>query len=367
MEPIQPEVMVRQVEALSTDLRTRTDLFTNRVSTLLSPAEWESIDTVILTGNGDSHHAACAAEMAFETFAEVTCEPLSAWRFLHYSPPLGRRTGEGRTGEGRTLVIATSASGGTKGVVQAIERAKADGALTVALTGTPGSAVTRAADRFLLVDLEHPERSPGIRTYQASVLGMLLIALQLAEARRADSSEAVAASLRRELSGLADTMDATTKAIKERCARLAEVIAKAPVVTMVGSGPNHGTAQYGAAKLAEAAGVFAAGQDLEEWSHVERFAYPVDMPVFVIAPPGRSQQRAARLAEQAFRLGRHVIAVIDGNETDLIAHADAVLPVHGTVREEFSPLLYHLFAGYTASYTAQRLERLPFQADRSSS
>ncbi|MFE2181055.1 hypothetical protein [Streptomyces sp. NPDC059455] len=55
MEPFQPEVMVRQVEALSTDLRTRTDLFTNRVSRLLSPAEWESIDTVILTGSGDSH------------------------------------------------------------------------------------------------------------------------------------------------------------------------------------------------------------------------------------------------------------------------------------------------------------------------
>ncbi|GDY59608.1 hypothetical protein SVIO_102310 [Streptomyces violaceusniger] len=87
MEPIQPEVMVRQVETLGTDLRTRTDLFTSRVTTLLSPAEWESIDTVILTGNGDSHHAACAAEMAFETFAEVTCEPLSAWRFLRYSPP----------------------------------------------------------------------------------------------------------------------------------------------------------------------------------------------------------------------------------------------------------------------------------------
>ncbi|CAM5330883.1 hypothetical protein SGLAM104S_01034 [Streptomyces glaucescens] len=42
MEPIQPDVMVRQVEALSSDhLRTRTDLFTNRVSTLLSPAEWD--------------------------------------------------------------------------------------------------------------------------------------------------------------------------------------------------------------------------------------------------------------------------------------------------------------------------------------
>jgi len=32
--------------------------------------------------------------------------------------------------------------------------------------------------------------------------------------------------------------------------------------------------------------------------------------------------------------------------------------------EEFSPLLYHLFAGYVASYVAARLGRSLFQSDR---
>ena len=72
---------------------------------------------------------------------------------------------------------------------------------------------------------------------------------------------------------------------------LAEVIADAPVMIMVGSGPSYGTALFSAAKIIEASGVFAVGQDLEEWSHVERYAYPDDMPIFVIAPPGRSHRR----------------------------------------------------------------------------
>jgi len=38
--------------------------------------------------------------------------------------------------------------------------------------------------------------------------------------------------------------------------------------------------------------------------------------------------------------------------------------VHGEVREEFSPLLYPLFANYVASYLAARLGRSLFQSDR---
>jgi len=63
-------------------------------------------------------------------------------------------------------------------------------------------------------------------------------------------------------------------------------------MVMVGSGPSYGTALFSAAKMIEAAGIFVLGQDVEEWWHVERFAYPIAMPVFVIAPPGRSYWRA---------------------------------------------------------------------------
>jgi hypothetical protein len=38
--------------------------------------------------------------------------------------------------------------------------------------------------------------------------------------------------------------------------------------------------------------------------------------------------------------------------------------VYGEVREEFSPLLYHLFASYVAAYVAERLGRCLFQGDR---
>ncbi len=358
MEPLKPEVMFGQVAGLANDLHQLTHPFEQQVRAVLTPLEWQAVKKVYLTGDGDSYHASCAAEMAFQVIADVDCEPLSAQRFLDYRTAWMRPAAPPQT-----LVIATSASGGTERVVQAIERAKEYGALTLALTGTPNSAVTQVADRSVVVELPHKERSPGIRTYQASLMGMLLVATQLAE-RQGRYTQEEADALRQELVALADVVDATTNAIQAGCREVADMIAASPIVVMLGSGPSYGTALYSVAKLVEAAGVFAVGQDLEEWWHVERFAYPLDMPVFVIAPPGRSHWRAESVAATARGLGRRVIAVTHKDDTQVARHAHLVLPVHGEVREEFSPLLYHLFASYVAAYVAERLGRCPFQSDR---
>ena len=358
MEPLKPEVMFGQVAGLADDLRQLTRPFEQQVRAVLTPSEWQAVKKVYLTGDGDSYHASCAAEMAFQVIADVACEPLSAQRFLDYGAAWMRPAAPPQT-----LVIATSASGGTERVVQAIERAKEYGALTVALTGTPNSAVTQVADRSVVVELPHKERSPGIRTYQASLMGMLLVAIQLAE-RQGRYAQEETDRLRQELIALADVVDATTNAIQAGCREVADMIAASPIVVMLGSGPSYGTALYSAAKLVEAAGVFTLGQDLEEWWHVERFAYPLDMPVFVIAPPGRSHWRAQSVAATARGLGRRVIAVTHKDDTEVTRHAHMVLPVHGEVREEFSPLLYPLFASYVAAHVAERLGRCPFQSDR---
>jgi glucosamine--fructose-6-phosphate aminotransferase (isomerizing) len=293
MEPLKPEVMVRQVEGLAGDLRALTRPFDQQIRTVLTPSEWRAVNKVYLTGSGDSYHASCAAEMAFEAIAEVACAPLSAQRFLDYGAAWMRPAAPQQT-----LVVATSASGGTTRVVQALARAKEHGALTLALTGTPYSAVTEVAERTLVVAVPHQQRSPGIRTYQASLLGLLLVAIQVGEMRNT-YPQAEANGLRQELPALADVVEATTEAIKGRCRAVADLIAATPTMVMVGSGPSYGTALFSAAKVVEAAGILALGQDLEEWGHVERFAYPVAMPVFVIAPPGRSHWRAGDLAATA--------------------------------------------------------------------
>lgn len=357
MPLLRPEVMVRQVERLATDLRELIHPLDEQICRLLSPLEWATIKQVYLTGSGDFFHAACATEMAFDTFADIACQAMSSQRFLDYGSTAIRHTIPYEA-----LVIAASTSGNTPRVVQAIKRARELGALTIALTGTANSMVTQVADRTILVELPHKERSPGIRTYQVSLLGMLLVALRLGEMRN-EYQQAEMSVLLQELTTLADVMDATNYAMRERCREVAKLVAHTSTLAMLGSGPGYGTACFCAAKMVEAAGIPAIGQDLEEWWHIERFAYPLDMPVFVIAPPGRSHWRAVDLATAASGLGRRVIAVTHKDEVEVTRHAYAVLSVQGKMREEFSPLLYHLFASYIASYATEYLGRMLFQSD----
>jgi glutamine---fructose-6-phosphate transaminase (isomerizing) len=357
MDLIDPAVMLREVEALGDDVRSTIEPLGEQLRVALTSADSEAVKHVYLVGAGDSYHASRAAEMAFASLAGVSVRPMSALRFLEYDAawmPHSRN--------GRPLVVAVSASGATPRVLQAVKRAREQGALTLALTGAPGSPITDAACRTVVVELAHKERSPGIRTHQASLVALLVIAVRLHETRRHDL--AGASSLREELIRLASCIDATAGACGPPSRGVAHAIADSPTLVVAGSGPSYGAALHGAAKIVEATGVHARAQDLEEWWHVDRFAYPDDMPVFVIAPPGRSQARAVQLAETARALGRRVIAVAHEHDVGVSRHAHMALPVAGETREEFSPLLYGVFAGQVASCLAAALGRAPFKSDR---
>lgn len=261
MESVSIESIAQQVGKLADDLRKQIEPVTKEIDGLLPSQLCATTSFVYLTGDGDSYHAACAAEMAFESLAGLSCEPISALRFLEYTTPW-----MSVTSAAPPLVVAISASGKTQRVVQAVEAGRRRRALTIAVTGTPGGPVARAADHSLVIDLARRERSPGICTYQASLLGLVLIAIRLGEARRY-RTQSECSALRQELLALPRMIEATVEVIEDRCRSVAAMVADSPLLVMVGSGPNYGTALFSAAKMAEAAGVFAAGQDLEEWCH----------------------------------------------------------------------------------------------------
>lgn len=358
MAAMQPEVMIRQVEDLPQLTRTHVAPFAEAAQAVLSALPASSLQRVVTAGNGDSYHAAHACELAFTSIAGIANEPLSAQRFLDYGVDVMPAPAPDTV-----LVVGISASGGTAHVIQLLEKARARGANTLALTGIPGSAVSQAAEHTLAVPIPDFGRSPGIRTYHASLLGLLLLAIGIGE-RQKRLSQDEASALRHEITGLGGVLQATLDVCTEPARAAAQAVKDEPALLFLGSGPSYGTALFAAAKVVEAAGVFAAGQELEEWWHVERFAYPAEMVTLLIAPPGRSHARAVELAAEARTLGRRLIAVLRAGDEAIARHAEFIFPVEGDVREAFSPLVYHLFAGLFAAHLATALNRAPFQSDR---
>jgi len=356
---MKPSVMLDQVKDLPKVMREQTRSFDQAIRDILSPLEYHSLHQVYTVGDGDSFHASMATELAFESIAKITCEPLSAMRFLDYGADFIPTSFPNDT-----LVVGISASGGTQRVAQAIERARktSPNIITIALTGNIEGIVGQAADRKLSVKLPDLGRSPGIRTYTASLLGLYLIAIRIGEIKE-KYHQTVANEMREELIHLADVVEATAKAVEKPAKEAARMFKDAPVMLFAGSGPSYGTALFSAAKVIEAAGLFSMGQDLEEWAHVERFAYPSDTPTFIIAPPGRGYWRAVDLAKTARDLGRRVVVICKEGDKEIGQYADLVIPVVGDVREEFSPLVYHVYSNLLASHIAELWGRMLFQTD----
>jgi glucosamine--fructose-6-phosphate aminotransferase (isomerizing) len=193
-------------------------------------------------------------------------------------------------------------------------------------------------------------------------MGLFLLAIRIGEIKDKYHQE-MANAMRKELADLGPIIEATTKATDGPARKTAEAFKDAVINIWVGSGPSYGTAIFSAAKTVEAAAVFSVGQDLEEWWHVEKFAFPKDMPTFIVAPPGRSYWRAVELAKTARQMGRRIAAVVKSDDAEIAPLADYVFPVEGEVREEFSPLVYHVASDLYAAYLTEQLGRKLFQTD----
>lgn len=344
--------MIDQIHSLPSLIRDIVQPFDDAIRSTLDRDLCLSLQRLFLTGCGDSHHAALASEWAFEALAAVPTEPMTALQFARYAvgylPPA-------------SVVIGISVSGGVSRTAEALGLANQVGARTIALTATPDGLVGRAAQQTLLVQSPpFPEPlgmiTPGVRSYTANQIALFLIAAHLGEVRgklTADEANAI----RRELLALADAAGRTIEFSAAAARALAYEWADANEFVFTGGGPNFAAALFSAAKVLEASGDPALGQDTEEWAHVQYFAKAMATPTFIISAGGRDLSRATELAVAAKTIGRRVVAVTPSSSSSLIAAATRTLPFADGVREMFTPVISaipcELFAAYRSEATGE--------------
>ncbi len=335
-----------QVFSLPTLIREQIWTLEGRTRKIVTTPEMFAARDVVLTGSGDSYIGAMAAEAAFVELAGVRAHALSAMQASRYH---ARRFDWQYPSN--PLVLAVSNSGEVARVVEAVQHYNDCGALTVAITGNPGSRLGQAASRVVEVTIPPFAPAPGVRSYYGSLLALYLLAIRMSEVRgQVTADEAM--DLRRELETAADAVDAVIAQMDQPLQRLAQEWASLPAVELLGSGPDRATAAYGAAKLLEAVGVHAAHQDVEEWVHQEYFVAdaartgtilicPVDSPAF---------SRAVEV-EGYLRTLQRPYLVLSGEPAaagfrQVLAHTQTIRPV-------FAPLLYSaplaLFAAHLSA------------------
>lgn len=359
MDPFKPDVILDQVADLGNLLNTKFLDIDENVKSNFSKKELESFRTIYAVGDGDSFHVAVAAEMAFAEFSGVTFFAREALRFLEYGADYLKQKFPYTP-----LVIGISASGESKRVVESLNKVKSINSefLTAAIIGNPESSLGKAAEKNVSVRIPDFGSSPGLRTYSASLMGLLALAIRIGEAKNILTKDDVH-YLHKEIKEIANVINQTIESSYSVAQKISDDLSGEKYFSFVGSGPAFGTALFSSAKLVETAGVFSVAQDLEEWAHVESHAYPLDYPVFMVAPEGKSKWRAEKLADLLVLYGHPLIVAAQSDSQLLKAKSNYFFPIFGSVRESFSPLVYHIPASILAYYLANKLSRLPFMLD----
>ena len=306
----------------------------------VQPQRWRAIYTA---GCGDSFYAGLACEMAFAQFCRLPVKALAAMPFARYEA-VGAATPSGMFGISNSGEVARS--------IEAVALARSAGMDTVAVTGREGSGITKEAAATVAVPVAPMGRAPGIRSYTVQLVSLLLSAIRIGELRQV-LTPSEGDRRRQQLVAVADCMDAAIQAADGPARQAAELLEGAENWVFLGCGPSYATALFSAAKLVESCGANAWGQDIEEWAHIQYFNAQERTPTCLIAPPGRSLDRALELFPHLKTVGRHTLAITSLDPAELPAAADTFLPVPEPPPEPFTPLVYCLAGELLACHLAE--------------
>ncbi len=348
--------MVAQVHSIPDLIRSVVHSYDDEVRTKMDHKLIQGIKRIYLTGCGDSHHVSIGSELAFELLTGLPTEAMTALQFGRYAADTMPRSEPGSN-----LVVGTSVSGEVSRTLEALLMGKKFGAKTMAMTATPTSRIGRAAE-FMIDTTQPPFRDPpgmyipGVRSYVANQIGLLLVAVRIGEVR-GHIQKREADNFREEIKALSDAAEKTIDSTDSAARALAEEWKDAQEFVFVGGGPNYASALFSAAKVLEASGDSAIGQDTEEWTHLQYFARNVSTPTFFISAGDRDFSRVHEAIVAAQQIGRPVAAVLPASKFLTTQKEYQKLPLAEGVREMFSPIISiipgSVFAAYLSDVTGE--------------
>jgi glutamine---fructose-6-phosphate transaminase (isomerizing) len=252
---------------------------------------------VVIVARGSSDYAAIFARYLLEA---VTGRPVAL-----AAPSLVTLYG----GEPRLdgwLALGISQSGRTPEIVTVLERYRAGGARTVALTNDPDSALAGAADVQVELGAGEERAVPATKTFTAQLAAVALVAEALGPVPWDDDDWERLPGVVEELLGDPGPAE-----------RAAEALGDADELIAVGRGYLMCVALEAALKLREATGVRAEGWSAADFRHGPVTVARGDIPLLAVSAAGPAAADVEELAKQLERSGTRVLRLADTPEASL--------------------------------------------------
>jgi glucosamine--fructose-6-phosphate aminotransferase (isomerizing) len=280
---------------------------------------------VLLAARGTSDHAALYAKYLVEVQLGLPAGLVSPSSMTVYG---------GRPDLTDVLFLAVSQSGGSPDLVDSLSVARACGATTVAITNSPGSALSEAAEFAVDVRAGLERAVAATKTYTAELLALFLLLAPLGR-----TGDTVA----RTVAPLADAAEATL-ALEADVVSAAARYRFADRLVTTARGFSYPTAREAALKLMETSYLGAQAFSGADLLHGPMAMIDADLPVIAVVTPGRGGRAMAPVLQRLTDRGADLVIVgspgpaLSGPHNGL--RDGITLPVLTTgIAEELFPLL----------------------------
>lgn len=238
---------------------------------------------IILLGSGSSYTAALSSKYIMQKLMRKTITIIYPNNALHYE----------RFYNSKAVVIGISQSGNSVAAIEAVKHMKELGYPTIALTADPESDIAKAADH--LIDLGIGEESCGPKTvgYQATVLNLILLALNYSFQREYITKDEFCDTLQaghNTILNLPRIRQGTIDWYEKNKERMIAI----QKISVVGYGSNYGTALEASLKLIETVRCPSYGYEFEEYLHGPNDGIDHNSTIFLLQTPDVEAERMER-------------------------------------------------------------------------
>ncbi|MFA5107847.1 MAG: glutamine--fructose-6-phosphate transaminase (isomerizing) [Patescibacteria group bacterium] len=280
-------------------------------------AEWLAVDLerIVLVACGTAWHACRVGQRMLQKLIGLPVEVEYASEFITGYNPINDRT----------LVIAVSQSGETADTLEAVRKAKKQGARIWSICNVPRSTLTKEADSGMFLHSGVEKGVASTKAYTSMIVCLILFTLKLAEIRGTDrvtetGRREIIEAVRRLPEQIEDllTLSAEIRALAER-------FADSTNFYYLGRGYNFPTALEGALKLKEISYIHAEGYPAAEMKHGPIALIDKDMPVVFIALRDDSttyDKVRSNIEEVASRHGTVILIASEGDDLPARLMAD---------------------------------------------
>jgi glutamine---fructose-6-phosphate transaminase (isomerizing) len=296
------------------------------------------VEHVTLVARGSSDNAATYGKYLLESVAGVVTALAAPSLVTRYGAPPSYRGG---------AVIGISQSGASPDVAGVVAEGRRVGAVTIAFTNNPRSALARSAE-YVFALRAGPERAvAATKTFTATCTALALLAATTAEARGRSALS---------LAGLAEAVEEAAET--ERVAmRVARAIGTAPALIVLGRGYLYPAALESALKVKELARVWAEPYSSADFAHGPRTLLRPGMPVLLLASRGATETESRTLATALAKRGARVYAIT--NDERVAERAREAVMLRAPLSETVAPISFVVAGQQLAVALARRHGRDP--------